>query len=158
MNTNINVQFDKFNPFSRESLLLPDVADSYDLLTNLTKKRNPGRSNEETPFRLYVDLWFFSLCLCTKLGNHYIEDTSTIKCKNFESGSILGSSPSRLSIITAIAISHDGDIDIVQDSHKMMRIANNYAAGGALFLAKNISETTMSKLEKLTELIDDNIG
>ena len=158
MSTNINMQFDKFNPFSRESLLLPDVGDSYDLLTNLTKKRNPGKSNEETPFRLYVDLWFFSLCMCTKLGSHYIEDTSNIKCKNFESGSILGSSPNRISIITTIAISHESDINIIQDSSRMMRIANNYAAGGALYLAKNISETTMSKLEKLTELIDDTIN
>lgn len=144
---------DKINLFSREDLLLPDEADSYAFLQKLTRKNNRTDPKTEVPFEYYIDLWFFSLALCYKLGRDYYEEVSTIKTKIFERGSMLDRYPRRMSLITAIAISHTDNIDIIESPSRMMNIANGYACGGALYLAKNIGDAALSKVEKLTDIL-----
>lgn len=144
---------DKVNLFSREDLVLPDENDSYAFLQRLTRKNNRTDAKPEVPFEYYIDLWFFSLALCFKLGRDYYEDTSSIKTKNFERGSMLDRYPRRMSLITAIAISHSDDIDIIESPSRMMSIANGYACGGSLYLAKNLGDAALTKVEKLTDVL-----
>ena len=88
-------------------------------------------SLEETPFPRMIDMWFLSMCLALKKGikPKISEKPQGASYKAME-GVVLGSDSWRSDTLMLIAIAHTQNIEVADNPHEMMRIANGYAQAG----------------------------
>ena len=141
------------NPFSNISLIVPETQSSFYLQycqTQAVEKKNVDRS----PFRRKVDLWFAGLSLAarkqlkpTKLKK---QDTSP-----FNTGMVFNQDPWRVHALMLIAITVDGNVEIVQDPRRMMDIANGLAAAGVDLIVEMLREGSQVPIWNLSDALDE---
>jgi hypothetical protein len=84
---------------------------------------------DRKPFPRMVDFWFLAICVAVKLKLKPVDLEGRDTYKVIE-GSAVISPEWRADALRLIAISESGEIDIVQDPRRMMRIANGLAFAG----------------------------
>jgi len=86
-----------------------------------------------------VDMWFLALCIAVKEG---LKPEPLVKGKTYKAieGVVFGSDSWRSNALMLLAIAHTGDIQVTNQPHEMMRIANAYALVGLPRLIEILEE------------------
>ena len=117
------------NAFASTDILLPDTYREYFHTYCLTRTEGSQNSPEHSPFPRMVDMWFLALCIAVKEG---LKPGPPVKGKTYKAieGVVFGSDSWRSNALMLLAIAHTGDIQVTNQPHEMMRIANAYALAG----------------------------
>ena len=101
-------------------------------------KRGQGSKDKDleiSPFNTMLELWFLSVCIGARNNEQF--NTTNINTTTFIRGNIfVGNDSNGLSrkwmieILEAIAIATENTHEIINDPKDVIRIANNFAAGG----------------------------
>ena len=92
-------------------------------------QRSANAVIDQSPFPRMVDLWFLSVCVGARL-NLASADINKYDTRKIIDGSIFSSDPWRIHILMLIAISKTGNIQIVAEPGKMVRLASGLAVAG----------------------------
>ena len=101
---------------------------------------------DQKPFRRSVDVWFFALCLAVRKG---LKPQKVETPYNMIEGSILADWQSNA--IALIASTETEGLDVITDSRKMLRIANELANAGMPEVKLIIEKPDMSPLWTISE-------
>ena len=114
------------NPFSTAWLVYPiDQRDDY---VRFCQTENPSPS-DEAPFPRRVDMWFAAVALAAHEGLRPV-DLGTRSTVQFVQGSIFDADAWRVRALMLLGLAIDQSIDVVENSARMMTIANGLAAVG----------------------------
>ena len=114
------------NPFSTTYLVYPiDQRDDY---VRFCQTENPS-PNDQAPFPRRVDMWFAALALAARNSLPPV-DLRSRNTTQFVQGSIFDSEPWRVRVLMLLALGIDQTIDVVENTSRMMTIANGLAAVG----------------------------
>ena len=105
---------------------------------------------DQKPFRRNVDVWFFALCLAVRKG---LKPQKVETPYNMIEGSILADWQSNA--IALIASTETEGLDVITDSRKMLRIANELANAGMPEVKSIIEKSGMSPLWNISETCCD---
>ena len=151
------------NEFAGTSISLPKNFQSD--LHQYCRTRTEGKPNdpEDSPFPRMVDMWFMALCIAVKESIPPVleKKSKTTDYYKVSDGNIFGSDSGswRSVAIMLITISHEDNIEVVSDPHKMMRIANAYALAGLPRLISILEERGRdTALDHLSYEIDSMIS
>ena len=145
-----------FNPFQTTDIIVPsEFHDAFGRYCQRDSKENLDHS----PFPRMIDLWFLSLCVAVR-SNINPKDASKIKSVKIIDGSIFGSDPWRVHMLMMVAVAKSGDVKIVSEPNKMIRIANGLAAAGLPkvieMLQNGSAEPIWNISEAITSLINND--
>ena len=143
------------NEFAATSIFLPEnFRENFHQYCG-TRIEGTHNDPEDSPFPRMVDMWFMALCIAVKEGITPVLDKK-YKTTDYKAidGNVFGSDSWRSNAIMLIAISHEGNIEVASDPHKMMRIANAYALAG---LPRLISILEDSKKDTALDHLSDKI-
>ena len=87
-----------------------------------------GASPVHQPFRRNIDLWFFAIMLAVKRGAR--PSAPPGRTYKAAEGVVLGLDEWHPTALIPLAISENGNAEIVDNSGEMMRIASRYAHAG----------------------------
>ena len=142
------------NPFAKLGLIVPDIQQDY--YDQYCRTQTVGKINvDRSPFRRMVDLWFAGLSLAAR---KQIKPMDLGKEKNhrFITGEIFDGEDSwRIQVITLIAITIDGNLEIVLEPRKMMDIANGLAAAGVEIIVDMLREGDQVPIWNLSDALDE---
>lgn len=125
------------NPFSNMTVrCLKRQQPDYDEYCQAGQSR---AKTDASPFPRKVDLWFTGLSLAARKNRQPI-DLRKEKTVNIISGDIFNTDGWQAQAIMLIAISVDGDLEVVLNPRKMMDIANGLAAVGVDEIVKMLNE------------------
>lgn len=119
----------------------PQLLDSYkDTIISFCQKslKNTQASYEDVPIERYVDFWYLAMCLGVKEKKVNSKD-KMVKILGMKDA--LTGEPNKIAMIQLISIDETGDPYIIKDSNKMIKIANEYAAGGTPLLIEMLQDT-----------------
>ena len=149
------------NEFAATNISLPENFREY--FHQYCRTRTEGTPNdpEDSPFPRMVDMWFMALCIAVKEGIPPVLDKKSKTTDDYKAidGSVFGSDSWRSDAIMLIAISHEDNIEVASDPHKMMRIANAYALVGLPRLISILEERGRdTALDHLSDEINSMIS
>ena len=117
------------NLFAGQNIYLPNELKEY--FHRLCQTRVEGYRNrlEDSPFPRMVDLWFAGFCLAAKknLAPSHVEPKQSY---NAIEGNVFGSDNYRSDMMVLFCISKTGNLDIITEPSKMLRLVNEYAISG----------------------------
>lgn len=148
------------NPFQNMQIVsLKTQREDYDEYCQSGKSRV---SVERSPFPRKVDLWIAGLALAA-LKNLEPIDLKKKKTVNIISGEIFNTDGWQAQAIMLIAITIDGDLEVVLKPRRMMDIANGLAAAGVDYIIKMLSDGPQEPIWNLSDafkklLESDNIA
>ena len=123
------------NPFSTAWLVYPiDQRDDY---VRFCQTENPSPS-DEAPFPRRVDMWFAAVALAARDGLRPVDlrSRSTVQ---FVQGSIFDSDAWRVRALMLLALAIEQSIEVVENSARMITIANGLAAVGQPLLVEMLN-------------------
>ena len=145
-----------YNPFAGINLVYPeDQREHYDKFCH----RGNQPPTDRKPFPRMVDMWMAGLSVAVHKGLKPA-DLSSRKTSNMTPGSIFDS-PSdnwRIQAIMLVAIAEVGEVEIVDNPNRMMRIANGLAASGAPRLVEMLEEGGQDPIWNLSEAFYKALG
>ncbi|MCY4184523.1 MAG: hypothetical protein OXD45_04295 [Rhodobacteraceae bacterium] len=98
------------------------------------------------------------MCIAVR-SNLNPKDTSKIKSVKIIDGSIFGSDPWRVHMLMMVAVAKSGDVKIVSEPNKMIRIANGLASAGlpkVVEMLQGGAEPIWNISEAITSLINND--
>ena len=113
-----------------------------------------GAKVDKTPFPRKVDLWFAGLSLAARKNLKPINLTKE-KTVNIISGDIFNTDGWQAQAIMLIAISVDGNLEVVLKPRQMMDIANGLAAAGVPHIAQMLSEGNQEPIWNLSDAFEN---
>lgn len=116
------------NPYSNLNLRIPrqDWEAVRRFTTTFRADDGTKADVDKSPFSRYVDIWWASLCVGVREGRR----TRSDEWHDFITGVVLNQDPWRIRQLELIAITESGSPDILQESGRVIAIANEYAATG----------------------------
>ena len=146
------------NNFASVDIHLPEKYKEYFHQYSQTRTEGSQNKPEDSPFPRMVDMWFVALCIAVKekLKPKFDIEGNTYKAIE---GTVFGSDTWRSNALMLLAIAHSEDINVVDDPHKMMKIANAYALAGLprliTLLEERGGDTALDYLsDEITQLIE----
>lgn len=139
------------NPFVNMSLISPIIQrDDYDRYCQAGRRTSADLS----PFPRKVDFWFAGLSLAARKNLKPIDLTKQ-ETVDIISGSIFNTDGWQVQAIMLIAITVDGNLEIVLDPRRMMDIANGLAAAGVPHIVEMLRDGGQKPIRNLSEALDD---
>ena len=117
------------NEFATTDINLPHKYQEYFHAYCLTRTEGSRNNPEDSPFPRMVDMWFLAICIAVQENLKPVFDFKGKTYKAIE-GNVFGSDGWRSNALMLLAIYHVGDVEVMRNPHKMMRIANAYALAG----------------------------
>lgn len=142
------------NPFSTVALVRPvDQGDDYRMYCHTKSQRS---AIDRCPFPRMVDLWFTGLSLAARKQLPPVE-LSGLKTSEFVDGTVFDRDGWRIQFLMLVAIAVAGDVAVVREPHKIMKIANGLAAAGVPLVTDMLrsSEPIWSLSDALEEVLQD---
>ena len=142
------------NPFAKLGLIVPDIQQDY--YDQYCRTQTVGKINvDRSPFRRMVDLWFAGLSLAARKQLKPMDLTKK-ETHRFITGEIFDGEDSwRIQVIILIAITIDGNLEIVLEPRKMMDIANGLAATGVEMIVDMLREGDQVPIWNLSDALDE---
>ena len=141
------------NPFTNSNLLYPtDQRPDY---VRFCRTENTS-SSSNSPFRRRVDMWLASISLAARKGLTPV-DLSKQETVPFVGGDIFDRDPWRIEAIMMVALAIDKSIDVVNDTARMMTIANGLAAAGAPLVVEMLTEGSDSPIWNLSRSLEEEL-
>ena len=139
------------NPFDSIELVAPIDQDAdYERYCQTASRA----SIDQSPFPRKVDLWFVGLSLAARMQLKPV-DLSERKPRKFNDGSVLDSDSWRVQAIMLVAIAIEGNVEIVDDPHRMIAIANGLAAAGVPHIVEMLRDGDLEPIWNLSDALDD---
>ena len=142
------------NPFAGIDLIAPiEQRDVYDRYC-----QTAGRAViDQSPFPRMVDFWFAGLALGARkqLEPFDLSKQDTFK---FIEGSIFDRDSWRVQATMLIAISVEGNVEVVGEPRRMMAIANGLAAAGVPHVVDMLRDGDQDPIWNLSEGLDALLG
>ena len=140
------------NPFVNIQLRIPDMYRAEVQQYTATFRDESGNPSppDYAPFRRYVDLWWLAMCL----GIQEESSVKAAKWHNFVTGAVLNEDHWRIRQLQLIAIGATEDPYTALDPGEIIRIANEFAAGGLPILLDKITGPVVPIWE-VSELIQE---
>ena len=110
------------------------------------------------PFPRMIDMWFLAVCVAAHLDLKPKEIGKNDKPKTIVLGSIFGSDPWRINTLMLIAIAKSGDVNIVAEPTRMMRIAIGLAIAGipkVVEMLEGKSDPIWDLSDAIDEMLED---
>lgn len=142
------------NAFASTDIHLPKKYQEYFHTYCLTRIDGSRNDPVHSPFPRMVDMWFLALCIAVKERLTPNFDNKGESYKAIE-GSIFGSDNWRSNALLLLAIAHEGNVEIMDRPHDMMRIANAYALAGLPYLISILEER---RGDTALDYLSDHIG
>ena len=141
------------NPFTNSNLLYP-IDQRPDYVRFCRTENTSSRTN--SPFRRRVDMWMAAMCLAARRGLSPVH-LSSQETVPFIEGRIFDRDPWRIEAIMMVALANEKSIDVVNDSARMMSVANGLAAAGAPLIAEMLDEGPDSAIWNLSRDLEDEL-
>lgn len=139
------------NPFDSIELVAPIEQDAdYERYCQTASRA----SIDQSPFPRKVDLWFAGLSLAARMQLKPV-DLSERKLHKFNDGSVLDSDSWRVQALMLVAIAVEGNVEIVDDPHRMIAIANGLAAAGVPHIVEMLRDGDLEPIWNLSDALDD---
>ncbi|MHA1630442.1 MAG: hypothetical protein ACTSVS_09675 [Candidatus Heimdallarchaeota archaeon] len=140
-----------YNPFQGIDISVPE---QYREFFSRYCQTATKTSIDESPFPRMVDLWFFSVCIAMKQGLKPAE-LKQVKTYKIIEGSIFGSDPWRIHLLTLISVERSGSVEIVSKPRKMMAIANSLAVAGFAKVEEMLRDGDSDPIWNLSDNINE---
>ena len=138
------------NPFTSSRLLYP--ADQQPDYEHYCQTDNPSPI-DISPFPRRVDMWFASLSMAARNGLNPV-DLSGRRTIGFTEGRIFDPDPWRIRALILLALAIDKSIDVVDDTGKIMAIANGLAAAGEPLIVEMLGGGHDREIWNLSESLE----
>jgi hypothetical protein len=150
-----------YNPFTQMELRLPSAYREQVSRFSRTREAAVGGSKpQDSPFPRYVDLWMASVCVGAAEGAP-IDLPLKLDTWRFEYGARLQGATVWIDLLQLLAIAHFGEARVVDDSRRVIDLANAYAAAGLPKVMDMMTQGHQGPLWDLTlammNLVDDNL-
>ncbi len=140
-----------YNPVAGNYLVYPvDQREYYDRFCQ-TGNRPP---TDRKPFPRMVDLWFAGLSVAVHKKLNSV-DLSGQATSNMITGAIFDRDSWRVQAIMLVAIAVDGEVGVVGDPGRMMRIANGLAAAGVPYVVEMLESGDQEPIWNLSEALEE---
>ncbi len=140
-----------FNPFQAIDIHVP--VEFHDLFSKYAQ--TGGKSLiDDSPFPRMVDLWFLAICVAARLGLEPVE-LGKYETRKIIDGSIFSSDPWRIHALMLIAIAKSGNVEIVAEPGRMMRIANGLAVAGLPKVIEMLKEGEGEPIWNISDALDN---
>lgn len=122
------------NPYANIELKIPSqYSEDFRKYTSRGKtEEGVNKDIDRSPFALYVDLWWTSICVGISLGRLSDTDNS----EKFVTGVVLNQDPWRITHLELLAIAHTGSTNVIGKPSDVIGIANGFAATGVPILVE----------------------
>lgn len=142
------------NPFAKLGLIIPDIQQDY--YDQYCQTQTVGKINvDRIPFRRMVDLWLAGLSFAARKQLKPMDLTKE-ETHRFITGEIFDGEDSwRIQVIMLVAITIDGNLEIVLEPRKMMDIANGLAASGVEMIVDMLREGDQVPIWNLSDALDE---
>ena len=138
------------NPFVNMNLISPITQrDDYDLYCQAGRRTKVNVS----PFPRKVDLWFAGLSLAARKNLKSIDLTKQ-ETVDIISGSIFNTDGWQAQAIMLMAITVDGNLEVVLKPRQMMDIANGLAAAGVPHIVKMLKKGPQTPIWNLSDAFE----
>ena len=146
-----------YNPFAGTNLVYPE--DQREYYDKFCQQRGSQPLTDRKPFPRMVDMWITGLAVAVHKGLKPA-DLSTWTTSNMTPGSIFDNDRDgwRIQAVMLVAIAETGEVEIVGDPNRMMRIANGLAASGAPHLVEMLEEGGQEPIWNLSEAFYEALG
>jgi hypothetical protein len=144
-----------YNPYQSHELRIPTR--HREQVKSYTRSQTESYRRDEVddrPFERYIDMWFLGLCLAANIGQR----TGIDDPHKFHTGVVLTQDPYRIDVIELVAIADTGDPWVIEDSSRVITIANEYAAAGLSRLLSMLREGAEKPIWNLTSEIIEEFG
>ena len=125
-----------YNPFANINLIVPiEQHDFYNQYCQTGRRA----SVDQSPFPRMVDFWFAGLSLAAR------KQLKPVDLANYETviiieGAIFDRDSWRVPVVMLIAIAVEDNVEVVEDPHRMMAIANGLAAAGVPHIVEMLQQ------------------
>ena len=133
------------NPYASQDLLID--SELHARFSSYTRIKN-------STFPRWIDAWWLGLCVGDTMNRRIPLPEGRDRRTKFNDGGILSSDPWRITHLELIALAHGGDEALTRPS-EIIRLANELANGGLLWIADALlgeAEPTLRLLNELTDL------
>ncbi len=96
-------------------------------------------TKQESPFKRYVDMWFFAVCLGAQQDKLHKFPSSEMH--KFHDGSILVKDSWRIELLATLAIGYTNNYEIISESKGVINLANNLAGTGLPIVIEMLGDT-----------------
>ena len=140
-----------YNPFSGIRLAYPE--DQRDFYRQYCQQSSRLRG-DESPFPRMVDLWFAGLSVAAR-KNLKPDDLAGKKTSEFIYGSIFDGEDSwRIQVVMLVALTVEGNVEVVADPNRMMTIANGLAAAGVPHIVRMLEDGSDDPIWNLSDALE----
>ena len=113
---------------------------------------NPNSTTDRKPFPRMVDFWFAGFSLAAGKGMKPVE-LSGQTTSNFITGAIFDRDSWRVQAVMLAAVAVDGKVEVVDDSNRMMAIANGLAAAGVPHIVELLENGDQDPIWNLSDAL-----
>lgn len=139
-----------FNPFQSIDI---DVPVGFHEAFKRYCQKSADAISDQSPFPRMVDLWFLAVCVGVRIGLEPL-DVAQYETVKIIDGSIFSSDPWRVHTLMLLAIGKTGDVNVVADPRKIIKLANGLAAAGLPEVIKMLRDGDSEPIWNLSDAVE----